>query len=222
MNCNNKDPKIRGFSLLEVLLFLTVASVILLAAVNRYSKSTLNTQTVQVKNSIQLLTGALDSYYFANCSTLAGNKTTIPLRKLSPDYLPDSTPIQNPFNPKAGIRGVQSYTLTVDATGTSSDTPWTLSISLNFPQSLTSSQFSTIASLLGPQFQNFPKRVMTWQHSPSLSRQGTATLTKSKLEDFTIREYYPGAQPNQHTQTPCISLEYNTRHPREVGHSRHL
>lgn len=213
MNFNDKAKKNSGFSLLEVLLFLAVASIILLATINRYNKSSLNTQALRVKNSIQLLTAALDSYYFANCATLAGDKTNIPLRKLIPDYLPDRASIQNPFNPKAGLNGAQSYTLTVDATSTSPDTPWILSITVDFPSNLAPTQFGAIASLLSPQFQSFAKKTMVWQHSPSLGQQGTATLTKTKLEDFTIREYYPGAPPSGDTQTPCISLEYNARHP---------
>lgn len=124
-----------GVTLLETMLATAIILLGVIIGIQQYRKVIFNRHVAQIKNSVKLLTSALEQYYFTNCFSFLtdSNSYTTPYTitiNRNPSFLPvTSNPsyptlqdyivqpnlIDNPYSPK--FHGLSAYTYVIDTTG---------------------------------------------------------------------------------------------------------
>lgn len=155
----------RGLSLMEVMLVTALIALGLILGIAQYQKTIFQRKVAQIQHSVTVLEGALQQYYNVNCYwflspaasyttvyavPLTTNPTVVPAPSdTSPnptlsDYIANAGLINNPYAPNAS--GPAAYTYQID---TRADFP-VLSVSTQFPTTLSASQLATLQGLLKP------------------------------------------------------------------------
>lgn len=176
-----------GLTLLETMLVTALILLGILIGVQQYKKTILNRQVAQIKNSVVLLSSALESYYLNNCYSFLSSYavstinlttnssiipvTTPPLPTLQ-YYIAQPNLIDNGYS--TNLHGLNAYTYTVDTTG---DFPIIrISSVFNVPTDMQ----NTLAGLLKPtSISNKTAQSVqfTWSTAPGNTILTSATLS---------------------------------------------
>ncbi len=214
----NKNVRFKqsGVTLLETLLATALILLGIIIGFQQYKKIILNRHVAQIKNSIRLLTSALEQYYFTNCYWFLkdSNSYTTPYtislnNNLS--FLPSTSNPPNPTlqyyimqpnlidNPYSTNRGLAAYIYTIDTTG---DFP-ILRVSTTF--NVTAAMQGILSGLLKPTSRSGDQ--FTWSTTP-----GNTYLTAASLNPNLSYMQWLAAKYNvsrsTSTQSESVSYQY--------------
>lgn len=172
-----------GLTLLETMLVTALILIGVMVGIQQYRKVLFNSHVAQIKNSLSLLTSALQQYYFTNCYwfltdansyttpytiSLNSNPSFLPATSANPPlqyYIMQPNLINNFYSQH---RGLSAYTYTIDTTG---DFP-IIRVSTTFNVSLAMQDI--LAGLLKPTSRSGNQ--FTWSTTP-----GNTYLTAASL-----------------------------------------
>ena len=171
------NTKIRGVTLLESLLVTAIIALGVVLGIQQYQKIVLQRNVARIKNSVQLLTNALQQYYYTNCYYFLAdpksysivypikpnsNPAVIPIPVDAPPlptlmtYITQPQLITNPYLPT--VAGLNAYQYTIDVR---KDFPL-IHVSTTF--AVSKDKLTTLAALLKPT--SIHGTIFTWSMSP--------------------------------------------------------
>lgn len=176
-----------GLTLLETMLVISLILLGVVLGMQQYQKTILNRHVAQIKNSVRLLTSALEQYYLSNCYWFLSSYSAFPVSlTANPAVFPVSNPpiltlqndilqanlIDNAYS--SALHGLNAYTYTVDTTG---DFPiLRISSVFNVPTAMQ----NTLAALLKPTSisnKTGQSAQFTWSTAPGNTKLTAATLS---------------------------------------------
>jgi Tfp pilus assembly protein PilE len=184
----NKHHRLKhsGVTLLETMLATALILLGVIIGIQQYRKVIFNRHVAQIKNSVKLLTSALEQYYFTNCYWFLADPNSydkpysIAINS-NPEILPVSSDPTNPTlqyyimqpnlidNPySAKLHGISAYAYTIDTTG---DFP-ILRVSTTF--NVTPAIQNILAGQLKPT--SHSGNQFTWSTTPGNTYLTTASL----------------------------------------------
>jgi type II secretory pathway pseudopilin PulG len=207
-----------GLTLLELVLVTSLILLGVIIGIQQYQKTVLNRHVAQIKNSVRMLTSALEQYYTTNCYWFLTGYLSYPIPLTSnptPPGLPNSSSTLQNYIVEPNLidnfysiqHGLNAYTYTIDTRG---DFP-IIRISTRF--NVSTSMLHILAGLLKPTSQN--ASTFTWSANPNNTYLTSATLNsnlsylQSLSMNFTdvssrqISYQYVASGPNEQTNL-CI------------------
>lgn len=218
--------KTSGLTLLETMLILALLTLGLVIGITQYKEVTFKGRVAQIKNSVQLLTTALEQYYISNCYwfltdtnsysmpytiSLNTNPTFLPVTT-SPNppnptlqsYITQPNLIDNVYNSKQ--HGLNAYTYTIDVRG---DFP-IIRVSTTF--NVSSSMQNILAGLLKPTSRQGNQ--FTWSTAP-----GNTYLTAAHLSPNLSYSQWLGLHYNvdRSSNTEQVAYQYVTDNTGQIN-----
>lgn len=199
----------RGVSLLELMFVLAIMAIVALGGIRQYQRHILKRDILSVKNSVQILTFALNNYYLANCGNLTRQLLILEPNILVPNYLPNLDNISNPLS----NLGANAYTLTINTMSQTPETPWKLAVNAHFA-GVSDVNFSAYTVRLNPSTSDLASKTMSWEFLPGVDSTSVQSAMKASVDAFSVQQR-PGKNQSapSNTNLSCSAIEYKMRHP---------